>query len=201
MLNCKIGTKIISAKILIPIGFVSISCCKNGLHKFSFDQIFREKNSIDKSVRVVQNLQFKDIELIECLEKDHDCDHIIQECLNYLRYYFFLSDKQFDLPSICWNGISTCNGESFSFKVMRTLVNQIKIGQTISYRDLSRLAGKENAQRAVGSVMRRNQIVLIIPCHRVINSNKRLVNYNGGVDIKEWLLDHEKRKISANRFK
>lgn len=67
-----------------------------------------------------------------------------------------------------------------------------KKGTTITYKNLALLAGNLNAQRAVGSVMRKNPICLVIPCHRVVNSGENKIgNYSGGVEIKEWLLKYE----------
>ena len=68
-----------------------------------------------------------------------------------------------------------------------------KVGEKISYKQLAALSGNDLASRAVGSVMRRNQIILLIPCHRVIKTDESLGNYSGGsgVKLKKWLLEHE----------
>ena len=51
--------------------------------------------------------------------------------------------------------------------------------------------GNEKACRAIGMANNKNPIPIIIPCHRVIGSNKKLVGYSGGIDIKEKLLNIE----------
>ncbi|CAF0744693.1 unnamed protein product [Brachionus calyciflorus] len=105
------------------------------------------------------------------------------------------TEKKFrpdSLPKICWKGI--CKPNTFSERVLKTLLNQVHFGQTISYKNLASLSGNERSQRAVGTVMRRNPICLLIPCHRVINSNNKIGNYTGGVEIKKWLLDFESEK-------
>lgn len=47
--------------------------------------------------------------------------------------------------------------------------------------------------RAVGMANNRNPVAIIVPCHRVIGANGKLVGYAGGLDMKQWLLDHERR--------
>ena len=70
------------------------------------------------------------------------------------------------------------------------------MGSTITYKNLGSLVGNQNAQRAVGSVMRKNPVCLVIPCHRVVKSgHNNIGNYTGGVEIKEWLLKYEKNFI------
>lgn len=67
----------------------------------------------------------------------------------------------------------------------------IPYGTTISYAELARRVGRPNAARAVGAANGSNPISLIIPCHRVIGADGRLVGYGGGLPNKRWLLEHE----------
>jgi methylated-DNA-[protein]-cysteine S-methyltransferase len=60
-----------------------------------------------------------------------------------------------------------------------------------SYKDIARQTGNEKACRAVGMANNRNPIGIIIPCHRVIGSDGKLVGYGGGLDIKRYLLQLE----------
>lgn len=62
----------------------------------------------------------------------------------------------------------------------------------MSYSELAAKIGKKTARRAVGNANSKNPISIIIPCHRVIGSNKSLVGYAGGIARKQWLLEHEK---------
>jgi len=66
-------------------------------------------------------------------------------------------------------------------------------GTTITYQQLARLAGSENASRAVGSAMAANPITILVPCHRVVQTNGKLGNYSGygGMETKKWLLELE----------
>ena len=70
-------------------------------------------------------------------------------------------------------------------------MQRIALGQTVSYSELARRIGQPNAMRAVGGACGANPIPLIIPCHRVIGADGRLVGYGGGLDRKAWLLRHE----------
>ena len=61
-------------------------------------------------------------------------------------------------------------------------------GATTTYGELARRAGNPRAARAVGTFMNRNPIPIVLPCHRVVGSDGRLVGYGGGIDRKEALL-------------
>ena len=67
----------------------------------------------------------------------------------------------------------------------------IGYGETRSYGEIAAQIGNPKACRAVGMANNRNPISIIIPCHRVIGSDGRLVGYGGGLDKKVWLLDFE----------
>jgi methylated-DNA-[protein]-cysteine S-methyltransferase len=67
----------------------------------------------------------------------------------------------------------------------------IPFAKTISYLDLARRTGDTKATRAVAAANGRNNIAIIVPCHRVIGSNKELIGYGGGLWRKKWLLEHE----------
>ena len=77
---------------------------------------------------------------------------------------------------------------------------KIPFGETLSYKDVAASIGNEKAVRAVGNANGRNKIAIIIPCHRVIGSNGKLVGYASGVWRKEWLLLHERRVCSTERL-
>lgn len=83
--------------------------------------------------------------------------------------------------------------DTFVSNVLDTLAHDIPVGETISYGGLAAKVGKPSACRAVGMAMRMNQVPLIVPCHRVVNSDGSLGNYMSGrgVALKRWLLNHE----------
>lgn len=111
-------------------------------------------------------------------------DHpILQECSRQLDDYFGGKLKVFDLPL-------GQEGTGFQQKVW-DLLEAIPFGKTISYQDLSKQYGDVKAIRAIASANGRNNLSIIIPCHRVIGSNRSLTGYAGGLWRKRWLLDHE----------
>jgi methylated-DNA-[protein]-cysteine S-methyltransferase len=75
----------------------------------------------------------------------------------------------------------------FNVRVLRELA-QVPYGRTTTYGALAAQAGAPKAARAVGTVMNRNRIPIVLPCHRVIGADGKLVGYAGGLDIKERLL-------------
>lgn len=81
-------------------------------------------------------------------------------------------------------------GTAFQRAVWLTL-RRIPAGATWSYRQLAERVGRPAAIRAVGAANGANPIPIVLPCHRVIGSDGRLVGYGGGMDRKKWLLAHE----------
>lgn len=81
-------------------------------------------------------------------------------------------------------------GTMFQARVWQEL-RAIPAGTTISYRELARRIGRPAAVRAVGAANGANPVPIVIPCHRVIGANGRLVGYGGGMPRKDWLLRHE----------
>ncbi len=81
-------------------------------------------------------------------------------------------------------------GTSFQQSVW-TALRGIRAGSTTSYGALAAHIGRPAAVRAVGAANGANPIPIVIPCHRVIGADGRLVGYGGGLDRKRWLLAHE----------
>ena len=114
---------------------------------------------------------------------------VLREAAAQLAAYFAGTRTAFDLP------LSLC-GTPFQTSVW-TALTQIPFGQTRTYKDIATQIGNEKAPRAVGMANNRNKIPIVIPCHRVIGSNGKLVGYAGGMDTKKALLELEQR-ISRN---
>ncbi len=114
---------------------------------------------------------------------------LLKKAALQLDEYFSGNRKFFDLP------LAPC-GTDFQQNVWRAL-QDIPYGQTRSYGQIAEAAGNEKAARAVGMANNRNPIAIIIPCHRVIGSDGKLVGYGGGLDKKAYLLDLEKRNTGA----
>ena len=82
------------------------------------------------------------------------------------------------------------------YKRIWQLTTEVSVGHTMTYGELASLSGHSRAARAVGTALRLNPIVLIIPCHRIIPSSNGIGQYAGGNDRKKWLLEHEQKAIS-----
>ncbi len=105
------------------------------------------------------------------------------QCLEQLIQYFHGERRQFELPV-------NQPGTPFQQGVWNELT-AIPFGKIISYLELARRTGDTKATRAVANANGKNNVAIIVPCHRVIGSNKDLVGYNGGLWRKKWLLEHE----------
>jgi methylated-DNA-[protein]-cysteine S-methyltransferase len=81
-------------------------------------------------------------------------------------------------------------GSAFAREV-RLALRRIPPGQTWSYGELAAAVGRPRAVRAVGRANASNPVPIVLPCHRVIGSDGRLVGYGGGLARKAWLLRHE----------
>ena len=84
------------------------------------------------------------------------------------------------------------HGTEFERRVWERLL-AIPPGHTRSYGDIAADLNIRNGARAVGLANGANPLSIIVPCHRVIGSNGTLTGYGGGLDRKQWLLDHERR--------
>jgi len=110
---------------------------------------------------------------------------VIQDCASQLDDYFSGKNLRF-----------TINTEQAGTEFQQSVWNALKTighGQTMSYLQLSKKLGNVKAIRAVGTANGRNNIAIIIPCHRVIGSGGDLVGYAGELWRKKWLLEHEAR--------
>lgn len=112
---------------------------------------------------------------------------VINQCIQQLKEYFAGKRTTFSVPL-------APKGTEFQSRVWKTL-QTIPYGEIWSYKKLALTLGSINYCRAVGMANSRNPISLIIPCHRVIGHNGKLVGYTGGLDIKRWLLHYEKVEI------
>ncbi len=130
------------------------------------------KNDINSknNKEIYEKYQEKDTELLLKAKKE-------------LEEYFAGKRKKFDLPL-------NQEGTNFQKKVWKALEN-IPYGETRTYKEVAKMIGNEKASRAVGMANNKNNIPIIIPCHRVIGSNGKLVGYALGLDMKKYLLDLE----------
>ncbi|MFN0133466.1 MAG: methylated-DNA--[protein]-cysteine S-methyltransferase [Phycisphaerales bacterium] len=109
--------------------------------------------------------------------------HLLDRVHAQLDEYFAGTRHGFNLPL-------APIGTAFQQRVWAALLH-IPYGTTTTYGDLARRLGTPNAARAVGAANGANPIAIIIPCHRVIDAAGRLHGYGGGLNRKQWLLEHE----------
>ncbi|MEI7960316.1 MAG: methylated-DNA--[protein]-cysteine S-methyltransferase [Chitinophagaceae bacterium] len=110
---------------------------------------------------------------------------VIHQCMEELIEYFSGSRRSFTVA------IDQA-GTEFQQKVWKEL-HELPFGKTLSYGDLAKKMGDPNLVRAVANANGKNKIAIIIPCHRIIGSDKSLVGYAWGKSRKKWLLQHEFR--------
>ena len=109
---------------------------------------------------------------------------ILAATAEQMREYYAGTRQQFDIPL-------NQRGSAFQLKVWNALC-EIPYGETRSYSDIAARIGAPAAVRAVGTTNGRNQLTIIVPCHRVIRSDGSLCGYGGGRWRKQWLLNHER---------
>lgn len=139
--------------------------------------IMEEENAIIK-------LCFKEQEITNIKDIQEFETPLLKKAKKQLEEYFEGKRKKFDLAL-------RLNGTSFQNKVWKALLN-IPYAKTCSYKDIAKNIGNENASRAVGNANNKNPLPIFIPCHRVIGSNRKLIGYAGGLDIKIKLLELER---------
>ncbi|MCF6269140.1 MAG: methylated-DNA--[protein]-cysteine S-methyltransferase [Melioribacteraceae bacterium] len=118
-------------------------------------------------------------------------NEVLEICTQQLNEYFAGERKEFD---VSFNQ----EGTEFQQKVWTELM-KIPHGKTVSYNYIAERVGGKNMMRAVGSANGKNQISILVPCHRVIGSDGSLTGYAGGMWRKEWLLKHEDKYSSEER--
>ncbi|MDX1906357.1 MAG: methylated-DNA--[protein]-cysteine S-methyltransferase [Bacteroidia bacterium] len=99
-------------------------------------------------------------------------------------------DEYFEGRRTVFNLFLDFQGTDFQRRVWMAL-RDIPLGKTASYLDVAKRVQSPEAVRAVGSACSRNQHWLIVPCHRVIGTDGKLTGYAGGLNRKQWLLEHE----------
>lgn len=115
-------------------------------------------------------------------------DEALAEPVEQLKAYFAGELRNFDL-------LLAPEGTPFQLSVWSAL-SEIPYGETTSYGAVAEKIGRPSASRAVGAANGANPLPIVLPCHRVIGSNGALVGFGGGLDVKEALLDAERRRVS-----
>lgn len=152
-----------------PVGTLLVATTDRGLCRISFDpQPDREVELLAQAFGV------------KVLRAAKPVDPVRRQ----LDEYFDGSRTSFELP------VDLRQSAPFSRAVLQKLA-RVPYGEVTTYGALARAADRPQAARAVGTVMNRNPIPIVLPCHRVVGSNGSLVGYAGGLERKEQLLKLE----------
>lgn len=119
------------------------------------------------------------------LQQERSETKTIREAYRQLRAYFEGKLCEFSLPL-------AEQGTPFQRSAWAALC-EIPYGQTVSYKNIAVKIGNPKAVRAVGMANNRNPIAIVVPCHRVVGSDGKLVGYRSGIENKQKLLDLEAR--------
>jgi len=151
------------------IGPLLLAVTERGLCRISFDpEPDRETETLARTFGV------------RVLRAPRELDLVRRE----LDEYFEGRRRAFDLP------LDLRGREGFSRDILERLA-KVPYGEVTTYKSLAVEAGNPRAARAVGTIMNRNPIPIVLPCHRVVGSNGSLVGYGGGLERKRLLLDLE----------
>lgn len=114
------------------------------------------------------------------------------DCVNQLHGYFNGKSKSFNLAL-------DLEGSDFQKKVWNEIL-KIPFGKIKTYNDIAKKLGNKKTARVVGNAVGKNPLAIIIPCHRVIGSDGKLVGYAGGLWRKKWLLNFENKDVQSELF-
>lgn len=109
---------------------------------------------------------------------------LIKDAFRQLSEYLIGERKEFDIPL-------RMKGTEFQKRVWTALL-EIPYGETRNYKQIAEAIGNPKGMRAVGMANNRNQLLVVVPCHRVIGASGSLVGYGEGLEMKEFLLRLEK---------
>lgn len=142
---------------------------------------------ISGNEKFITGVRYADINatLAEEASKPAEAPILLRRCATHLDEYFAGWRRTFSLPL-------QQEGTPFQHSVWNAL-QKIPFGKTTSYGAIAQKLQNDKSSRAVGLANGKNQIAIIIPCHRIIGANGYLTGYNGGLWRKKWLLDHEQR--------
>ena len=113
-----------------------------------------------------------------------EASDVINEAIRELNEYFAGERRNFNLPLLF-------AGTPFQQRIWNALLT-IPYGETRSYMQIARIVGNEKGVRAVAQAIGANPMSIIVPCHRVIGSDKALTGFAGGLEAKRYLLNLEK---------
>ena len=167
------------------VGKMKVVACVNGLHALKLTEKRESSDPIPTSseVKCVSTSQPDD-----CVSTGNK--HMMQ-CIDWLEHYFSGRDDDSSVPKLCLTCITPFQRQVY-LELMKT-----KPGETLTYKKLSeRSVGYGSAARAVGTAMKDNPFILLVPCHRVVPASSKGVEqvgkYAQGSDMKVRLINFEK---------
>jgi methylated-DNA-[protein]-cysteine S-methyltransferase len=153
-----------------------------------YTQIYHSPIGIIKIVAddfCIEELIFIEDAALNQIEISPTAPEVINQCIDELIEYFAGKRKQF---SVAINQAGT----EFQQKVWKELY-EVPFSRTLSYGELAKKMGDPNLVRAAANANGKNKIAIIVPCHRIVGSDRSLVGYAWGKARKKWLLQHEFR--------
>lgn len=163
--------------LVMSYGKMDMKIRDNMVKKYVYNTIIGPIEIVEEDGYIVR-LDFRIDEKIDTEETS-----LIKETYKQIEEYLLGNRKKFIVPI-------KLKGTEFQKKVWNALL-EIPYGETMSYKKIAEKIGNPKACRAVGMANHNNPIAIIVPCHRVIGSNRKLVGYAGGLDIKQKLLEIE----------
>jgi methylated-DNA-[protein]-cysteine S-methyltransferase len=152
-----------------PVGPLFVAASPKGLASISYDA--RPAEHLEHLARIAGPRVLRAPKSVDAVRRELD-------------EYFAGRRRMFDL-SLDLRGMP-----EFTLSVLRELAH-VPYGETTTYGALAGKVGRPRAARAVGTVMNRNRIPIVLPCHRVVGADGSLVGYGGGLDRKQKLLELE----------
>lgn len=146
-----------------------------------YDTIIGRMGIAENGIAITDIFFEKDNKINDGLTKETE---LLKKTITQINEYFAGERKTFDVPIFM-------EGTVFQKKVWNAL-RDIPYGETRSYKQVAEAIGNPKACRAVGMANNKNPISILVPCHRVIGANGKLIGYGGGLDIKEKLINLEK---------
>ena len=160
-----------------PIGDLLVAASDRGLAAISFDS--EPQDSLERLARIAGP---------RVLRSPRSVDGARRELDQYFEGRRRTFDLSLDLRAL----------PPFTLSVLDQLA-RVPYGETTTYGALARRVGHPRAARAVGTVMNRNRIPIVLPCHRVVGATGSLTGYAGGLDRKRFLLELEGAEVVAQR--
>jgi methylated-DNA-[protein]-cysteine S-methyltransferase len=151
-----------------PVGPLLLAATDRGLLRVSFDGDGDPETSLEQIARLAGPKVLRAPRAVDAARLELD-------------EYFAGRRRAFDLP------VDLRGQAPFAVAVLAELA-KVPYGHTRTYGELAQRAGRPKAARAVGMVMNRNPLPIVLPCHRIVGASGSLVGYGGGLERKEQLL-------------